>query len=98
MSGAFLNAKLKEKVYLALPEGILFQGSNTVQLLKSLYGLKRAGRDWNDLQDKIIRSYDPELRRSQAEPCIYFKITKECIFVISVHVDDYMLVTIMTVI
>ena len=38
VSGAFLNAKLKEKVYLALPEGILFQGSNTVQLLKSLYG------------------------------------------------------------
>ena len=89
MSGAFLNAKLKEKEYLALPEGILFQGSNTVQLLESLYGLKQAGRDWNDLLAKMIRSYEPELERSQTAPCIYFKITKECIFIISVHVDDY---------
>jgi len=52
VTGAFLNAELKEKVYLKLPEGILFQGSNIVQLLKSLYGLKQAGRDWNDLRDK----------------------------------------------
>jgi hypothetical protein len=89
VSGAFLNAALKEKVYLKLPEGILFQGLNIVQLLKSLYGLKQAGRDWNELQDKIIRSYDPELKRSQTEPCIYFKITKDCTFIISVHVDDY---------
>ena len=70
VSGAFLNVKLKENVYLALPEGILFQGSNTVQLSKSLCGLKQAGRDWNEPKDKIIRSYDPELRRSQTEPCI----------------------------
>ena len=65
VSGAFLNAYLQEKVHLQLPEGILFQGSNVVKLLESRYGLKQAGRDWNDLQDKIIRSYDPELRRSQ---------------------------------
>ena len=58
-------------------------------MLKSLYGLKQAGRDWNDLQDKIIRSYDPELKRRQTEPCNYFKTTKECIFIISVDVDDY---------
>ena len=89
VSGAVLNAKLKDEVYLALPEGILFQGSSTVQSLKRLYGLKQAGRDWNDLQDKTIRSSDPELKRSQTEPCIYFKITKECIFIMSVHVDDY---------
>jgi hypothetical protein len=89
VSGAFLNAELKETVYLRLPEGLEFQGSEIVQLLKSLYGLKQAGRDWNDLQDKIIRSFDPELRRSQTEPCIYFKITVDCIFIISVHVDDY---------
>jgi hypothetical protein len=40
----------------------------------------------------MIRSYDPDLKRSETEPCIYFKLTKECIFIIfiiSVHVDDY---------
>jgi len=60
-----------------------------IPLLKSLYGLKQAGRDWNDLKDKLIRSYDPKPKTSQTEPCIYMKISKECIFIISVHVDDY---------
>jgi hypothetical protein len=45
VTGAFLNAELKEKVYSKLPEGILFQGSNIVHLLKSPYGLKQAARD-----------------------------------------------------
>ena len=91
MTGAVLNAEvyqklLKEKVYQKLPEGVLFQG---LRLLKSLYGLKQAGRDWNNLQHKVIRSDDPQRKSSQTEPCIYFKITKECTFTISVHVDDY---------
>jgi hypothetical protein len=89
VTGAFLNAELKEKVYLKLPEGVPFQGSNIVQLPKSLYGMKQAGRNWNDLQDTIIRSYDPQLKRSQAEPCIYFEIIKDYTFITSVHVDDY---------
>jgi len=59
-------------MYLAPPEGFLFQGSNTVQLKISLCGLTQAGHDWNGLQDKIIGSYDPELKSSQTEPCIYF--------------------------
>jgi len=80
---------VKTRVHLALPDGISFQGTNTVQLLKVSNGLKQAERDWNDLQDRLIRSYDPELKRRQTEHCINFKITIECIFIISFHVDDY---------
>ena len=89
VSGAFLEAKLTETIFMKLPEGINFRGSNYVQLLKSLYGLKQAARDWYLLQDKIIREFDPELKKSLTDACIYHKITKDCIFIISVHVDDY---------
>ena len=91
VTGAFLNAKLKEKIFLKLPRGVKFQGSEYVQLLKSCYGLKQAGRDWNDMQHEIISKFDPELKRSKTDPCIYFKITKEHKFILSVHVDDYII-------
>jgi hypothetical protein len=89
VSGAFLEATLTETIFMKLPEGISHRGSNYVKLLKSLYGLKQAARDWYLLQDKIIREFDPELKKSLTDACIYYKITKDCIFIISVHVNDY---------
>lgn len=91
VSGAFLNSTLKEEIYLRLPEGIKLQGSTIVRLIKSLYGLKQAARDWYELSDSIIRSFDPELKRSQTEPCIYYKVTAGCKFIVSIHVNDYII-------
>ena len=91
VTGAFLESKLKEKVFLEMPDGLTFKGSKYVRLIKSLYGLKQAGRDWNDLQNKIILSFDSNLKQSKQDPCIYFKIEEGCIFVVSVHVDDYVI-------
>jgi hypothetical protein len=90
VSGAFLNSTLTEEIYLRLPEGLKLHGSTIVLLLKALYGLKQAANEWHALSDKIIREFDPELKQSKSEPCIYYKITKDCIFVLSVHVDDYL--------
>jgi hypothetical protein len=91
VTGAFLESKLKEIVFLEMPEGLTFKGSRYVRLIKSLYGLKQAGRDWNDLQNKIILSFDPKLKQSKQDPCIYFKVEEGCTFIISVHVDDYVI-------
>ena len=91
VSGAFLNSTLKEEIYLRLPEGLMLEGSTIVKLIKSLYGLKQAARDWYELSDKIIRSFDSELKRSMTEPCVYYKTTEGCKFIISVHVDDYIM-------
>jgi len=89
VSGAFLNANLRETIYLQLPPGIKFGGSQHVRLLKSLYGLKQASIDWYLLLDEIITAFDPELKRSKTDSCIYIKVTEDCIFIDSVHVDDY---------
>ena len=91
VTGAFLNAELKEEIYMKLPEGIEFEGARIVKLLKCLYGLKQAGREWYEHQHRIIMAIDPELKRCTTDPCIYYKKTEDCTFIISVHVDDYIM-------
>jgi len=71
VSGAFLEATLLEEIYLRLPGTYQFKGSNTVKLLKSLYGLKQAARDWYLLNDKNIREFDPNLKRSKTDAYAY---------------------------
>ena len=45
---AFLQADLQEDVYIELPMGFLNQGERKVcKIKKSLYGLKKASRQWN---------------------------------------------------
>ena len=48
VKSAYLNASLKEVVYMKLPRGVLKPGEEgkVLRLLKGLYGLKQAGRGW----------------------------------------------------
>ena len=58
-----------------------------LQVVKSLYGLTNAGRDWNDeLNDKLTN--DMGFTRSAADPCLYFRGTGQDLLWIAVFVDD----------
>lgn len=45
---SFLNGDLTDEIYMDLPQGLVNQGENKVcRLVKFLYGLKQASRQWN---------------------------------------------------
>ena len=49
MVTAYLNADLKEMIFISAPPGFVGDESNKIlRLKKSLYGLKQSGRNWND--------------------------------------------------
>jgi Reverse transcriptase (RNA-dependent DNA polymerase) len=48
VKSAYLNATLKEEIYIKPPRGVLKPGQQgkVLKLLKGLYGLKQAGQGW----------------------------------------------------
>jgi hypothetical protein len=46
IKNAFTESHFKEEIYLAPPQGIHVQKGHVLHALRSLYGLKQAGRDW----------------------------------------------------
>ena len=47
VKGAYLNGILKETLYMRQPEGFGDDSGRVCHLLRTLYGLKQSGREWN---------------------------------------------------
>ena len=88
INSAYLNAPLKETIYMKAPEGHSTYGKYYWKLNKALYGLKQAGREWNARLNKELLQIG--FRRLLSEPCIYVKHSEDgkvnCM--LSVYVDD----------
>lgn len=99
--GAFLNSKLKEKIYMLLdvdiaeilvrnnPDLKKFQnkkGQLVVLLLMCLYGLKQAGAEWFEVISSVIIGLG--YTQSKADRCVFFKRTGDKLDMIAIHVDD----------
>jgi hypothetical protein len=68
---AFLNAFLKECIYLEQPEGFVI-GSNRTHvwtLKKALYGLRQSGRVFNIFLDKVLKSMS--FKPAYKDTCLY---------------------------
>ena len=85
---AFLNAELKEDIFMEQPEGFSNGDKNYVwKLKKSLYGTKQAGLNWNINFDKTLRSTG--LHRLKSDNCVYVKQSRTGNFIIVlIWVDD----------
>ena len=85
---AFLNADVEEDIYMEQPEGFHKGLADMVcKLIKSIYGLKQASRNWNLEIDSFMRSigYTPLI----SDCCVYIKRTQSNRFILlSLYVDD----------
>src|SRR5947199_9239211 len=88
---AYLLGKLDEEIYMMQPEGFIKMGMKrnmVCRLLRSLYGLKQAARDWN----LKIHAFLVKLGflRSSSDPCLYID-AKRCLY-ITIWVHDLLIV------
>ena len=84
---AFLYGEMKEVVYIDVPEGMdADSGTDSIELLKSIYGLKQASRVWNDTFDAFVISIG--FVASEFDPCLYVKTVDDHCVLLLVYVDD----------
>nr|GEV42321.1 zinc finger, CCHC-type [Tanacetum cinerariifolium] len=70
---AFLNGNLEEEVYLKQPEGFVMPSNEhkVCKLVKSLYGLNQAPKQWHQKFDDVVLSSGFLL--NQSDKCVYSK-------------------------
>lgn len=84
---AFLQGKLDEEVYMNQPEGFDDNSGRVCKLIKAIYGLKQASRQWNQKLDTALKSFG--FKQSVADPCVYFD--NDINIIIAVYVDDFLI-------
>lgn len=88
VKSAFLNGKIDEEVYLEKPDGMKKNGK-VLKLRKSLYGLKKSPRYWNQRFDELMLQQG--FLRSKSDYCLYYKRGQK--FYILLYVDDIILIS-----
>ena len=87
---AFLNGKLQEEIYMKPPQGLNIDSGKVVKLLKSIYGLKQAGRVWNSLFNQVLIEFG--YKRCDADACLYVKMNDQNLAILVLIVDDILAV------
>src|SRR5215510_13731688 len=86
--GAYLNSKLEEEVYMEAPPGILTHADGDVvcRLVRSLYGLKQAGRAWYKKMVHIFKQMNFALALSDTS--LFIRTNDQGALIIPVSTDD----------
>src|SRR5882762_4938951 len=89
INSAYLNAPLKETVYMKPPRGVLKPGQEgkVCRLLKGLYGLKQAGRGWHQELTKVFIT-DLGFKRSAVDHSVFIRQTPDEHSIVAVATDD----------
>lgn len=91
VKGAYLNGILKEKVYMKQPEGYDDGTGRVCLLIKTLYGLKQSGQEWNKELDMQLK--EKGFKNLRSDPCAYIRRIGDELEIITVWVDDLLLFT-----
>lgn len=90
---AFLNGKLKEEIYMRIPDGIPNADNHVCRLNKALYGLKQSARCWFQMFEQAL--IKKGFRYSSADRCIYILDAGDILknIYIVLYVDDLVIST-----
>ena len=89
---AFLQALVgKAKIYIREPRGVAHKSPIGVcRLVKSMYGIRQASRNWYQTVDENLKEYG--LEPIAADPCVYLKTEEGVGYLIALlYVDDFIL-------
>ena len=91
---AYLQAELKEDLFMRVPPGVQrFDSAGqplVCKLRRSLYGLKQAGREWAVLFSSFL--VDWGMTRSTIDVCLYTYSEADSILLVLIYVDDALIV------
>jgi Reverse transcriptase (RNA-dependent DNA polymerase) len=89
VKGAYLNGTLQETIYMRQPEGCEDGMGCLCKLVKTLYGLKQAGHEWNNKLDGKLKVH--EYRQLLSNPCTYIQQDGDKFGIMVIWVDDSLL-------
>ena len=89
---AFLNEELDEEIDMEQPVGFIVKGQErkVCKLQRSIYGLKKSSRQWYLRFHKVILTYD--FKMIDEDHCVYVKRTSGKFAILSLYVDDILIV------
>ena len=89
VKSAYLNATLKEMIYMKPPRGVLKPGEEgkVCCLVKGLYGLKQAGHGWYQEMSQVLVK-DLGFTRSAVNHSVFFRHSSDEHMIIAVATDD----------
>ena len=83
---AFLHSRLKEVIYMTQPPHFNDGTGRVCRLLKSIYGLKQAARDWYAELKSTLTHFGFSVLDS--EQCVFLYTKSEVFTIIGLYVDD----------
>ena len=88
VKNAFTESHLKEDIYMQPPQGVEVEKGMVLKILRSLYGLKQAARDWHKKCTSELEKMG--FCRLMSDPCVFRHKNG---IILSMHVDDIMIVS-----
>ena len=87
---AFLHDDLEEEIFMELPEGLGYSKSDVGLLIKSIYGLVQAARQWwIKFGSTLVQE---EFLRSKIDACLFTKMDDAGFVALALWVDDVLAV------